>query len=376
MNTGSSSAHPTRAVIDLVSFRHNLSVVKKCVGGKVGIIAVVKANAYGHGMEIITKEAVANDVSYLGVARITEAVALRKSGFTIPILLFEMIPASFVEQGIIYSVDLTVATMDDAHRIESGAARVRRKANVHVKVDTGMGRLGHDWKTAARFIEQVARMQWLNVVAVYSHFATSEDVDQAFAREQLKRFLSVLDELAKRKVEVPLRHMANTGAILSLPESHFDLVRPGFMMYGHTPRKGMDGTDLKPVMSLLSTVSFLKKVERGASISYGRRYVASRDTWIASVPIGYGDGYSRMLTGKTDVLIRGKRYPVVGAITMDHLMVDLGPSTDISTGDTVTLLGCDGNESISLWDIAERIGTIPYEVACMVADRVPRVVIG
>lgn len=375
MNHSSGPPHPTRALINLDAFRHNISIIKQHVGDRVGIIAVVKANAYGHGMEIITKEAVNNGVTYLGVARITEAVELRKTGFSIPILLFEIIPASFVEQGIIYSIDLTVASLDDIKKIESVAERVRRRANVHVKVDTGMGRLGHDWKKAADFIDQVSRMKWVHLVAVYSHFATSEDPDQAFAKEQLKRFHSVLDELTRRKIEIPLKHMANTGAIIAFPESHFDLVRPGFMMYGHTPRKGMDGNELRPVMSLHANVSLLKKVEKGTSISYGRRYFAPQDTYIATVPIGYGDGYSRMLTGKADVLIRGKRYSVAGAISMDHLMVDVGPSTDVVVGDDVTLLGSDGNESISLWDIAERLGTIPYEVVCMVADRVPRVVV-
>ena len=369
------SSHPTRAVINLNAFRHNISVIKKYIGGKVGIIAVVKANAYGHGMEIITKEAVSSGVACLGVARITEAVELRKTGFSIPILLFEIIPRNFEEQGIIYSVDLTIATMDDAQRIESVAERVRRKANVHIDVDTGMGRLGHDWKGAADFVERVAMMKWLHPVAVYSHFATSEDPDQTFAREQLRRFHTVIEELDKRRIEIPMEHMANSGAIISLPESHFDLVRPGIMMVGYPPRRGMDDSQLKPVMTLLAKVSLLKKVPQGMSISYGRRYSAPADTHIATVPIGYGDGYSRMLTGKAEVLIRGKRYPVVGAITMDHLMVDVGCDSEVEEGDDVVLMGTSGGESISLWDIADRLGTIPYEVLCMVADRVPRVAV-
>ena len=374
MNHTSDHPHPTRALIDLGAFRHNISIIKKKIGEKVGIIAVVKANAYGHGMEIITKEAVSSGVACLGVARITEAVELRKKGFSVPILLFEIIPTNFIEQGIIYSVDLTVATPEDVRRIESVGERVRRRANVHIDVDTGMGRLGCDWKGAADFVEQVMRMKWIHPVAVYSHFATSEDTDQSFAREQLRRFHTVLDELDRRKIEIPMKHMANSGGILSIPESYFDLVRPGIMMFGHTPRKGMDGAQLKPVMTILAKVSLLKKVEKGASISYGRLYHAPCDTYIATVPIGYGDGYSRMLTDKVEVLIRGKRYPVVGAITMDHLMVDVGTHHEVEEGDDVVLMGASGNESISLWDIAGRLGTIPYEVLCMVADRVPRVV--
>ncbi|MBM2842102.1 MAG: alanine racemase, partial [Bacteroidetes bacterium] len=358
--------HPTRALINLESFHHNIGVVRKFIGEKVGIIAVVKANAYGHGMELITKEAVKNGVSYLGVARVTEGIDLRKTGFSVPILLFEIIPPEYVEQGVVYSLDMTVCTIEEAKRIESVAERLKRKARIHVNVDTG----------AAEFVEQVARMKWLDIAAIYSHFATSEDPDQTFAKEQLKRFQTVLDELNKRRIEIPLKHMANTGAIMSLPESHFDLVRPGFMMYGYTPRKGMDTSNqLKPVMSIVAKVSLLKKVEKGTSISYGRKYIAPYDTHIATVPIGYGDGYSRMLTGKSDVIIRGKRYPVAGAVTMDHIMVDVGAKDEVEVGDNVTIMGSDGRESISAYDIADRLGTIPYEVICMVTDRVPRVVV-
>lgn len=368
--------HPTRALINLESFHHNIGVVRKFIGEKVGIVAVVKANAYGHGMELITKEVVKNRVSYLGVARVTEGIDLRKTGFIVPILLFEIIPPDYVEQGVVYSLDMTVCTLDDARQIELVAGRVKRKARVHLKIDTGMGRLGYNWKGAAEFVEQVARMKWLDIAAIYSHFATSDDPDQTFAKEQLKRFHAVLDELNKRKIEIPLKHMANTGAIMSLPESHFDLVRPGFMMYGYTPRKGMDTSNqLKPVMSIVAKVSMLKKVEKGTSISYGRKYFAPYDTSIATVPIGYGDGYSRMLTGKADVIIRGRRYPVAGAVSMDHIMVDVGPKCEIEVGDDVTIMGANGRESISAYDIAERLGTIPYEVVCMVADRVSRVVV-
>jgi alanine racemase len=368
--------HPTRALINLNSFHHNIGVIKKFVGEKVGIIAVVKANAYGHGMEIMTKEAVKSGVSYLGVARVTEGIDLRKTGFSVPILLFEIIPPDYVEQGVVYSLDMTVCTLEEAKRIESVAERVKRKARIHVNVDTGMGRLGYNWKSAADSIEQVARMKWLDIAAIYSHFATSEDPDQTFANEQLKRFHTVLDELNKRRIDIPLKHMANTGAIVSLPESHFDLVRPGFMMYGYTPRKGMDASNqLKPVMSIVARISMLKNVGKGTSISYGRKYFAPHDTSIATIPIGYGDGYSRMLTGKADVIIRGRRYPVAGAVSMDHIMVDVGPECEVEVGHDVTIMGSNGGESISVYDIAERLGTIPYEVVCMVADRVPRVVV-
>jgi len=244
---------------------------------------------------------------------------------------------------------------------------------VHVKVDTGMGRLGLHTSVAGREIETIARLPGIEVAGIYSHFATSEDPDQTFARRQLELFMRVLEDLHRRGVEPPLRHMANSGAILQLPGSHFEMVRPGLMLYGYTPRPDVtQRTVLFPVMSLVSRVAFLKRVEAGTSISYGRRYVTSGETCIATIPVGYGDGYSRLLTGKGDVLIRGKRYPIAGTICMDQLMVDLGSETDVREGDPVTLLGQEGAESIWGWELARKIGTIPYEITCLVTSRVPR----
>ncbi|MEK9138302.1 MAG: alanine racemase, partial [Bacteroidota bacterium] len=243
------------------------------------------------------------------------------------------------------------------------------------KIDTGMGRLGCDWRNAVSFTEHVARGRRLDLTGVYSHFATSDEPDQTFANEQLKRFCGVLDELWKRKIDVPLKHMANSGAILALPQSHFNMVRPGLMLYGYAPRRGMDdASPLRPVMSLVSKITLLKKVGKGTSISYGRRYHAPHDTRIATVPIGYADGYSRLLTNRASVLVRDKRHPVVGTVCMDHIMVDVGNEDEVGVGDDVVLLGSAGRETISAWDIAETLGTIPYEVLCWVSARVERVV--
>ncbi|MBP1692058.1 MAG: alr1, partial [Bacteroidetes bacterium] len=227
--------------------------------------------------------------------------------------------------------------------------------------------------TAAESIESIARLPWIDLVGVYSHFATSEDPDRTFATHQLDLFSHVLEDLAKRRISVRFRHMANSGAILEFPESHFDMVRPGLMLYGYAPRQGMAlRVALSPVMSLVSRVAFLKRVGPNTSISYGRRYFTERETQIATVPVGYGDGYSRLLTGKAEALIRGKRYPVVGIVCMDQVMVDVGPGADIHDGDPVTLIGQQGGESIWAWELAAKIGTIPYEITCLVTSRVPR----
>lgn len=377
MSVPLSLVHPTRAIINLAAFRHNLERVKKYVGVGTKIMAVVKSHAYGHGVRVISREAVRGGVHYLGVARVDEGLELRNEGIDTPILVFEIAPEGLAELAIVSDLELSVSALEHAQLFGSHAQRSGKKARLHVKVDTGMGRLGFDYLTAADAIEKVARLVGVELVGVYSHFATAEEADHCFAREQLKRFNAVLEELQRRHVVVPLRHMANSAAVITLPESHFDLVRPGIMLYGYGPAPGMAAdAGLKPVMSLFSRVMFLKKVRAGSGISYGRRFVAQNDTWIATVPVGYGDGYSRMLSNKAEVIIRRRRYPVVGTICMDHSMIDVGPNCDVQVGDEVTLLGGTGDQYISAWELAEKLGTIPYEVTCMVSARVPRTVLG
>jgi alanine racemase len=367
------ASHPTHAVIDLAAFRKNVALVRECIPPGVNIMAVVKADAYGHGMLRIAMDAVDQGVEYLGVARVYEGTMLREAGIKVPILAFEVVPVEHQSGALEHDLDLTVVSVPGARQLNDAAARTGRKARVHVKVDTGMARLGLSAKAAAEEIETIARLPWIDLVGVYSHFATSEDPDQTFARQQLGLFSAILDDLHRRRVPLRLRHMANSGAIFELPESHFDMVRPGIMLYGYAPGPGMkQGALLAPVMSLISQVAFVKRVGPNTSISYGRRYFTSRETRIATVPVGYGDGYSRLLTGKAEVLIRGKRFPVAGTVCMDHIMVDLGSGNEIQEGDLVTLIGRNGGDTIWCWELAGKIGTIPYEITCLVTSRVPR----
>jgi alanine racemase len=365
------TVHPTRALIDLHAFRHNIAVVRSRIDVRTRIMAVVKANAYGHGMTTIAKAAVAEGVEYLGVARIDEALQLRSAGILSPILVFELIAQDRFAQAIEENIDITVSSIEGARALNGIAGRLLRKAKVHIKVDTGMGRLGLDPVLAPVEIETIETFRWIEIVGIYSHFATSEETDQAFARQQLSTFTGIVESLQRR---FPLVHMANSGAILTLPEAQCTMVRPGMMLYGYPPLRGLDRSlPLQPVMSLESEVTLVKRVRKGTPISYGRRYEAPAETRIATVPIGYGDGYPRALTGKAEVLIRGIRYRVAGTICMDHLMVDVGRSTDVHEGDLVTLIGSQGNERITAWDIADQISTIPYEVTTGILSRVPRV---
>ncbi len=376
MSVPLSLIHPTRAIINLAAFRHNLERVKKYVGPNTRIMAVVKSHAYGHGVRVISREAVRGGVHYLGVARVDEGLELRNEGIDAPIVVFEIAPDGLAELAIVHDIELSISSVDHARLFSGIAQRHGMKARVHAKVDTGMARLGFDHIEAAHEIERAARLRGIELIGVYSHFATAEEPDQCFALEQLKRFNAVLEELERRRIPVPLRHMANSAAIITIPDSHFDLVRPGIMLYGYGPAKGMaSDAGLKPVMSLFSRVTFLKKVPPHTGISYGHHFVTESETWIATIPVGYGDGYSRILSNKAEVIIRGRRYPVVGAICMDHCMVDVGKTTDVRVGDDVTLLGGTDDGWISAWEIAEKLGTIPYEVTCMVSARVPRTVL-
>jgi len=365
--------HPTHAEVDLSAFLKNLSVVRSLVNSRVQVLAVVKANAYGHGLVEIARVAEQNGVNYLGVARAIEGIELRRSGINCPILVFEVTPREHVEASLSNQLELTAVSVEDAECIASIATMTGIDARVHVKVDTGMGRLGIRWDSASVDLPTIALMRGITLSGIYSHFATAEFPDQSFANEQLARFQGILGELEKLKIPIPLRHMANSGAVLALPESHFDMVRPGIMLYGYAPRNGMPvSASLIPVMRLVTRVTFLKSIAPGTSVSYGRRYVAQHSTHIATIPIGYADGYSRLLTNKGQVIIRGKRYRIAGSVCMDNCMIDLGAETEVKEGDLVTVIGRDGDEQISAWDVAEWIGTIPYEVMCQVMARVPR----
>jgi len=372
MNGGAPSDN-TRAIVRLGAFRRNLECVRSYCGAGIRIMPVVKANAYGHGMIRIALEAVASGADALAVARVAEALELRRSGIGAPLLVFEVPPAPSIESAVSEGIELTVSTPESGRELSGAASRAGKTCRIHAKVDTGMTRLGFSDRSAPEEIASLLRLPRLELAGVYSHFATSDEPDTTFAASQLARFRDVLERLRMKGIEPPLVHMANSGAIMNLPDARFDLVRPGIMIYGYAPSRLMpERFPLSPVMSLVSTISMLRTVDPWTTVSYGRHYAAPKRTVIATVPVGYGDGYTRLLSGKGAVLIGGRRYPVVGTICMDHLMVDLGPGSECRVGDAVTLIGRDGEETITAWDIASALGTIPYEVTCAIASRVPR----
>ena len=365
---------PTYAEIDLGAIHHNLREIRKKIGVRPRIMAVVKANAYGHGMLEVTKSILQEEAaSYLGVAIVEEGITLRKNGVKAPILVLTAAPEPQLDLFVKHRLEATICSLTVARSLNRIAAGAGRKSIVHLKVDTGMGRIGISPRDTVEFVQRLRTLDHLTLEGIFTHFATSDEANLAFARRQLSQFKSVIEGLSAAGIHIPMKHSANSGAILQLPESYFDVVRPGIMIYGYLPSRAMTTTlPLKPAMSLRSRIEFMKTVERGTSISYGRRYTTASKTKIGSVAIGYGDGYSRRLTNKATALVNGREYPVVGTICMDQVMINVGLRSRCKAGDPVTLMGRDGTREISCWQIAEKLGTIPYEVFCSVTDRVPR----
>ncbi|NUN70525.1 MAG: alanine racemase [Bacteroidetes bacterium] len=365
---------PTHAEIDLRAIDANLRNIRRHIGRHPLIMAVVKANAYGHGAVPVAKEIVRrNSAQYLGVAIVEEGMELRTAGIGLPVHVFTAPFRHQLPLFIEYRLEPTICDMSVARALNVLAAKKGVVVPVHVKIDTGMGRIGVKAAEAIPFVESVLKLKNISVKGIWTHFATSDDRDLSFAEHQLSLFRSIVTGLELRGIHIPLVHCANSGAILQMPDAWFDMVRPGIMMYGYTPSRSTRRTvPLRPAMSLKAKVGFVKEVPKGTSISYSLRYVTKRRSTIASVTVGYADGYFRTLTNRTSVLIRGKRYPVAGTVCMDQIMVDTG-SDKVKVGDDVVLIGSSGSQRITGWDIAAAAGTIPYEVTCAVSPRVPRI---
>ena len=363
----------TVAEIDLAAIAHNLRAIReKVVPARV--MAVVKCNAYGHGLRPVVQLAWARGVRHFGVARLEEGEAVRAIQPEAAVLVFGGFLPEQVAGYLQADLEFTLFDLERARLLSAKAREFGATARVHVKVDTGMGRVGVPWREAADFVVRVRDLEALEVRGLYTHFAESDHSDKAYTHTQLERFNRVLAELSRRRVEIPLTHAANSGAILDLPESYFDLVRAGVSLYGYYPsRQTSESLSLRPAMRLKSRVLAVRKAAEGTYVSYGRTHRTSRATRLATVAVGYGDGYNRLLSNRGEVLIRGRRRPVVGRVCMDQIVVDVGPDDRVAVGDEVVLLGRQGNEQISIYEICEKLNTIPYEVTTWVAERVPRV---
>ena len=361
----------TRATVDLERLRANLRNLRRALRPRVGICLAVKAAAYGHGAVPVARAALQAGVTSFGVATVAEGVELRDAGITAPIMLFSLpLPE---EADEIVAARLIAFCADAALGRELAQAAVRRDRTleVHLKIDTGMGRIGCAPAAAAAVAQALRAQPGLRLTGVCTHFPVADQADQAASQAQLALFTRAVAAIPDQRGL--LRHAANSGAIVGLPAAHLDLVRPGIIAYGYYPSDRQPRTvAVTPVMELATRVVFLKRVAAGTGISYGLTYRTPAETVIGTLPVGYGDGYPRALAGRAEVLIRGRRYPVVGTVCMDQCMVDLGPNPDVARYDRAVLFGPDPAGPCAA-ELAGLIGTIPYEITCGVAARVPRV---
>ena len=361
------------ARVDLDAIAHNIAALKARVGASTELWAVVKANAYGHGAVPVARTALAAGASRLAVARISEGAELRRAGIAAPILVMGAHLPAEAETAVAF--DLTMTVNDDAfaRALNDQARDAGKKMRIHVKVDTGMGRFGRLPDELLPFLEQVARYPQLRIEGLWTHFATADERDKSFAREQFARYQEAADAACGR-FDIPIRHVANSAAILDLPETWLDAVRPGIALYGLYPSNEVSATvTLRPALTLISHVGRVRTLPPGSSVSYGRTFIAERATSVALLPIGYGDGVHRLLSNRGEVLIRGQRAPIIGRVCMDNIMVDVSGIAGVQEGDEAVLIGRQGDERITAEEVAAWAETINYEVTTGLLPRVVRV---
>ena len=363
---------PSRAEVDLSAIAYNLSGIRNKIGVSTKILAVVKANAYGHGDIAVSRFIEKKFADYFGVAIVEEGIALRSAGITKPILVFTLPVRNQLAPFLDFGLEPTICSVEEADLLQRSAQRRRKTIPVHLKIDTGMNRIGVKPQNLEPLLAALARMRRIEIKSVYTHFATAEEQDKTFTLRQFELFQQSLEMLRHHGIEPELTHCANSSAILELPQTYCTMVRPGITMYGYYPSHSISRSiSLRPAMSVTTNVAMVKSIEAKESVSYGRRFIASSRTTIATLPVGYGDGYSRLLSGKSEVLIHGTRYPVVGTICMDMMMVNVG-NADVAVGDRAVMVGKDNGQEISCWDLADKLGTIPYEILCGFSARIPR----
>ena len=369
--TTSFTERPTRVQIDLDAIGHNLQAIAGHVG--VPVMPIVKANAYGHGLVPVARHLEQQGVGQLGVAFVEEGVALRQAGIRVPILVLGGIFGPQVAQFLEHDLEITVSSLDKLRQVEAAAQAMDRKAVVHLKIDTGMERIGVHSESAGPLIEAAVASPWCTVKGVYSHLACSDDPHSPMTRLQLERFHDACAHFERIDAPMPIRHLANSGGVLHFPETWLDMVRPGIVLYGVSPGDAARlPFEVRPALSLVSQVVYFKVVKAGHTVSYGATWTAPHDTRVVTVPIGYGDGYSRGLSSRGEVLIRGQRHPIVGRVCMDQFMVDLGPDGTAYNEDEVVLIGHQGGDSIRCEDVARWAGMIPYEILVGLNERIPR----
>lgn len=363
---------PTRAIINLEAISHNISEIRKKIGSKRELMAVVKADGYGHGSVEVSRVALGNGADSLGVAIPEEGQLLREAGIEAPTLVLGLIQPEEAYKVVKFRLAQSVTSVEHLEALDQEGQKAGVRVNVHVKVDTGMGRIGVRPEDAVSFARQVKSFKNLNLEGLFSHFSSADEKDKTFSKQQLQLFDQVVHDIQLAGIEVPKKHMANSGAVLDLPESYYDMVRPGIMIYGLYPSREVSRSiKLIPAMTLKTRVSAVKLVPPGTPIGYGQTFITKKKTMVATLPIGYADGYNRLLSNRGVVMIKGCRAPLIGRVCMDMCTADISDLPDVKRGDEAILFG----EEPSVSEIATVIGTIVHEVVCAVGKRVPRIYI-
>ena len=372
MQTYNNSTDRTFALIDVSALRHNIAIARDKVGEDVKILCLVKANAYGHGAVEVAKYC-EDLIDYLGVATVDEGIELRQNGVKLPILAVGDVAKERYKDAVDFDIELSVHNFDIAKSLNDFCKDIGKIAKVHIAVDTGMGRIGFLPSEVERAAE-VCNLECLEIKGIFTHFAKADEKDKAYTYMQKRIFDEFVESMERVGADVGLRHVANSASILDLPQFNYDMVRMGIMTYGLFPSDDVDTTvDLRPAMSIYSHITHIKKLPKGCGISYGCDFVTKRDTVVATIGVGYGDGYPRALSNKGYVLVGGQKAPILGRVCMDQTMIDVSHIADVKVGDIVTLIGKNKDLSITMGDIAKLSGTINYEIVCSIAPRVPRV---
>lgn len=363
------------AEIDLDAVKFNIENIKKISKDR-EVVAVVKADAYGHGAVDMVPTLLENGASRLAVAMISEALELRKNGIKAPIMILGYTPLEYAKELIENDIEQTVYSLDYVRELSQIAKSLGKKAKIHIAIDTGMGRIGFlPGKETVDTIERIVKLEGINTVGMFTHFSTADELDKTYTYEQFNKMKSVIEGLKERNIEIPFKHESNSGAIIDMPETFLEGVRAGIILYGYYPSDEVhkDVLPLKKVLTLKTRVSHVKELDEDMYISYGRTFKTSKKSKIATIPVGYADGYSRLLSGKAKVIINGQLAPVVGRICMDQCMVDVTDLGEVNIGDEVILLGEQNGVKYDADDMARDMGTINYEIICMLKQRIPRV---
>ena len=368
---------PAWAEIDLDAIAYNTRNIKQLIGHK-DLIAVVKANCYGHGVIDIIPTLLENGVSRFAVAMISEALEIRENNITAPVMILGFTPLYLGEELINNNIEQTVYDLDYAKELSKIALTLNKKAKIHIAIDTGMGRIGFlPNEKSIDNITEICSLEGIEVIGIFTHFSTSDEKDKEYSHDQFTKMLSVMDTLKKRGIDIPLKHVANSGAIIDLPDTYLDAVRAGIILYGYYPSDEIDKNNLalKPALTLKATITNVKTLEKDMYVSYGRTFKTSNETIVATIPVGYADGYLRKLAENGKVIIKGEFAPIIGRICMDQFMIDVTNIPDVKIGDEVILLGEKNGLKYNADDMAKKLDTINYEVTCMLKSRLPRVYI-